>query len=135
MSDPRRIDQILAELDALRREVMDLKRRKVNSWVQNGKGGGDAILAVTPTGGIAAMTDTTFPLAFTSATCFRVDPDTGEYFDPTEEVIIYNMVSVAIAGEVLIQAKKIGTRWFVDVDNCASSTVDLPETAEPPPPA
>lgn len=97
-------------------------------------GGGDALIAVTPSGGIAAMTDTTPPFAFTHATCYRVNPDSGEYIDPVEEVEIYNMVDVAIAGSVLIQAKKIGSRWFVDVDNCSGSSVDLPELAEPPPP-
>lgn len=92
------------------------------------------ILAVTPAAGIAAMTDTTFPLTFPFATCYRVDPDTGDYFDPPEEVVVFNMVTVAIAGQVLIQAKSIGSRYFVDVDNCSGATLGLPPTVTAPGP-
>lgn len=130
MSDSRRIDQILAELDALRREVLDLKRRRPLSWVQNG-GGGAAIMAVTPAGGIAARTDNTIPLTFPSATCFRLDGVTGNYASPAEEVTVYNMTNVVIAGQSLIQAKKIDGRWFVDVDNCGGAGLTLPTVTAP----
>lgn len=82
--------------------------------------GGDAKMAVTPSGGIAAMTTDTAPYTFPSATCDLVD----EFGDLTgASQTIYNMVMVAINGDSLIQLKKIGTRYFVDVDNCPSSVI------------
>jgi len=82
--------------------------------------GGDAKLAVTPSGGIAAMTTDTAPYTFPSEVCDLVD-EFGDLTGATET--IYNMVMMAITGDALIQLKKIGTRYFVDVDNCPVSVI------------
>lgn len=82
--------------------------------------GGDAKLAVTPSGGIAAMTTDTAPYTFPSEVCDLVD-EFGDLTGFTET--IYNMVMMGITGDSLIQLKKIGTRYFVDVDNCPASVI------------
>jgi len=82
--------------------------------------GGDAKMAVTPSGGIAAMTTDTAPYTFPSEVCDLVD-EFGDLTGATET--IYNMVMMAITGDALIQLKKIGTRYFVDVDNCPVSVI------------
>jgi len=82
--------------------------------------GGDAKLAVTPSGGIAAMTTDTAPYTFPSEVCDLVD-EFGALTGATET--IYNMVMMGITGDALIQLKKIGTRYFVDVDNCPASVI------------
>jgi hypothetical protein len=125
MSSPesRRIDELVKRVNALAAQLAALLRPKPTSWVQNSTGGGDAILAVTPVGGIAAMTDATLPIVFTSATCNKINPATGDYYSPNEPIVIYNMVNIAIPATVLIQAKKIGERYFVDVAACGSSTI------------
>ena len=85
-----------------------------------GTGGGDAKLAVTPSGGIAAMTTDTAPYVFPFEYCDLVD----EYGDLTGDAeAVYNMVMMAITGNALIQLKKIGSRYFVDVDNCPTSVI------------
>jgi hypothetical protein len=96
-----------------------------------GGGGGENILAVTPVGGIPAMTGTTLPLTFTSAICHRIDPSTGNYYSPNQTIEIFNMVNVVINGQTLIQAKPFGDKPFVDVDNCGTGGIALPITASP----
>lgn len=98
-----------------------------------GKAGGGAILAVTPVGGIAARTDNTLPITFPSALCYKINADTGDYDTPAEEVEVCNMTNVPISAQSLIQAKKIGNRWFVDVDNCSGSNISLPTVTAPGP--
>lgn len=93
-------------------------KRYINTRPFGGTGGGDALLAVTPEAGIAAMTTTEAPYSFPSAVCDLIDPMTGNYYSPNRTETIYSSVLVAINGDSLIQAKRIGTRYFVDVDNC-----------------
>lgn len=80
--------------------------------------GGDAKLAVTRTGGIAARTTTAVPHTFPSAVCDLLDEVTGDYYDPNQELEIFNSTKIAIGDEQVIQLKKIGLRYFVDVDDC-----------------
>lgn len=83
-------------------------------------GGGDAILFITRTGGIAARTTTTLPHTFPSATVDLLDPVTGDVYSPNREETVYNMTTIAIAHVAYRphQAKKHGTRYFIDVDDC-----------------
>lgn len=95
------------------------------SWYPNddyypvGDGGQQNLLAFTPTGGINARTTTTFPHTFPSATCELVDPVTGDRYSPTRTAVIYNSTKIPISGSSIIQAKPIGPRYFVDVDDCS----------------
>jgi hypothetical protein len=92
--------------------------REVREFVQrsSSRGGGDAKLAITPAGGIAARTTTAVPHTFPSATCRLISETTGNYFSPDQTEIVYNSTRIAIAAGRLIQIKKIGTRYFADVD-------------------
>jgi len=83
-------------------------------------GGGGAILFVTRTGGIAARSTTTLPHTFPSATVDLLDPLTGDVYSPNRTETVYNMTTIAIAhvANRPHQAKKIGARYFIDVDDC-----------------
>lgn len=84
------------------------------------KGGGSAILFKTRTGGIAARSTTTLPHTFPSATVDLIDPVTGNVYSPNREETVYNSTTVVIphVANRPHQAKKIGTRYFVDVSDC-----------------
>ena len=86
----------------------------------SGGKGGDAILFVTRTGGIAARTTTTLPHTFPSATVDLLDPVTGNVYSPNRTQTVYNMTNIVVAhvANRPRQAKKIGIRYFIDVDDC-----------------
>lgn len=100
----------------------DIATNVFRVFVNVGASGG-TLLAVTPVGGIPARTDNTLPITFPSATCNKIDPSTGNYFSPNQTVVVYNMVNLAVNAQSLIQAKKIGDKWFVDVDNCDNNVL------------
>lgn len=85
-----------------------------------GGGGGDAILFITRTGGIAARSTTTLPHTFPSATVDLLDPSTGNLYSPNRTAEVHNSTTIAIAHVAYRphQGKKIGNRYFVDVDDC-----------------
>ena len=81
-------------------------------------------LAKTPAGGISAMSGVGTvgdPWVFGSGTCKKVTIDFAdkEGVASTEDIVIYNMVPLAVAGDVLIQWKRIGRLPFVDVEPCS----------------
>lgn len=78
-------------------------------------------MATTTIFGIGPMTSTSLPFTFPSADCNRIDPETGDRYSPNQVVRIYNMVNQQIGASTLIQAKRIGSRYFVDVDNCGNN--------------
>jgi hypothetical protein len=88
-------------------------------YVQAVGGGGSAILAITPVGGIAGRATGSVPHTFPSATCDLIDASTGDYYDPNETEVIYNSTSITIDADHIIQAKMINGRYFVDVDDCS----------------
>ncbi len=85
-----------------------------------GGGGGEAVIGITRTGGIAGRSTTSVPHTFPSATIDLLDPDTGNYYSPNREQLVYNSTSIAIAAAHIVQAKQIkgSSRYFVDVDDC-----------------
>lgn len=84
-----------------------------------GFGAPASILAMTPTGGIRPRAPATGspPYTFYGAPCTLVT-EFGAVMSPTRMEAVYNMTSITIPGNSLIQAKRIYTRYFVDVDNC-----------------
>ena len=83
--------------------------------------GGDAILFTTRAGGIAARSTTTLPHTFPSATVDLLDPVTGDVYSPNQTATVYNSTNIAVAHVAYRphQAKKIGSRYFIDVDDCS----------------
>lgn len=75
-----------------------------------------ALIAKTPSGGIAAMSGTTPG----SATCriWNRGP-TGALVDSLVDVTVYNMSGSAVAGTKYIQAKRIDGVLWVDVESCS----------------
>lgn len=117
MNDANQLARRVADLERMVNELLAPKSKPrliVNS------GGSDAILFKTRTGGIAARTTTTLPHTFPSATVDLIDPDTGDVYSPNREETVYNMTNIAIAhvANRPRQGKKIGSRYFVDVDDC-----------------
>jgi len=84
-----------------------------------GAGGGAAIVAITKVGGIAARATSGVPHTFPSATVDLLDPVTGDYYSPNRTATVYNSTSITIDAAHVIQAKLIGSRYFVDVDDCS----------------
>lgn len=80
--------------------------------------GGDALMAITPTGGIAARTTTSVPHTFPMATCRVISGVTGNYLSPDVEVDVYNSTKIPIGEAQIIQLKRIDGRYFADVDDC-----------------
>lgn len=78
-----------------------------------------ALLGITRTGGIAARTTTARPHTFPSATVDILDEVTGDFYSPNRTETVYNSTKIAIQESSVIQIKKIGTRYFVDVDDCS----------------
>ncbi len=74
---------------------------------------------MTRTGGIAGRATTSLPHTFPSATVDLVDPETGDVYSPNREEVAYNMTRITIFANSLIQLKRIGDRYFVDVDDCS----------------
>ena len=120
-SESRRIDELLKRIEALTAELRAALRPKPTSWVQNGAGGGEAVVGVTRAGGIAARSTSAVPHTFPSATIDLLNPDTGDFYTPNRTQVVYNSTSVAIGGLHIVQAKRIkdSERYFVDVDDCA----------------
>ncbi len=83
-------------------------------------GGAAAFIVLTDEDGIPAMTDTTPPFDFPFGTCVKVNSETGVV--STEEIIVFNMTQLPIAGNTLIQIKRMSDsgRYFVDVDGCTN---------------
>ena len=83
----------------------------------------EALLFLTPGGGIAARTGTG-PWTPGVASCSRCEYylDSGtlkiRVVSPTESIEVVNTVGVAIGASRLIQAKLINGRWTMDVDDC-----------------
>lgn len=78
--------------------------------------GGGSILALTPPGGIPAMTGSG-PFTWGSATCTLVSEDG---IVGAETQVVKNIVNQAIAGSVVIKANRVGSIFIVDVASCGS---------------
>jgi hypothetical protein len=83
-----------------------------------GESGGATILAITTGGGIAARSTSAVPHTFPSGTVNLLDPSTGDYYSPNQTATAYNSTTITIDSGHVIQAKMIGGRYFVDVDDC-----------------
>jgi hypothetical protein len=115
------IVQILRRLAELERLVKGLLAPKSKARVIIGEsGGGEAVIGVTRTGGIAARTTTSVPHTFPSATIDLLNPDTGNFYSPNQTQVVHNSTSIAITALKIVQAKRMrdSDRYFVDVDDC-----------------
>lgn len=108
--------QRLKEMAGLPTQVSQPRTGPLKRPPQMVGGGGDGRLAITPAGGIAARTTTSVPHTFPSANCRLIDEVTGNYYSPDQTLPVYNSTRIAVAAGRVIQIKKIGTRYFVDVD-------------------
>lgn len=85
-------------------------------WTENG-----AIIAYTPSGGIAARSGTTAGSA--SCAVYRVD-DAGELVAVNDNqgnaasVTVYHIGAAAIGGSRYIQAKRASGQWVADMEDC-----------------
>ena len=74
--------------------------------------------ALTPTGGIPAMTGSSFPFTPGSATCRLGEFDGTNIVDSGVDVTVWNGVPTMIAGNKLIQVKLIDGTNHADVVPC-----------------
>ncbi len=110
--------QINLKIQELEKLVKGLLTPKSRARVIVNSGGGEGLLGITRTGGIAARTTTARPHTFPNATVDILDEVTGDFYSPNRTETVYNSTKIAIQENSVIQIKKIGTRYFVDVDDC-----------------
>ncbi len=79
-----------------------------------------SIIVRTPAGGIPAATATDTQLAMGSAECTRVGSEGAVITGDT--LTIYNMVNLAIGGDLYAKANRVGDRYIVDVAQCPASS-------------
>ena len=87
----------------------------------SGSGGGSSqSFFITPSGGIAACTESSGAYTPGSATCDQAEWDGTDIEDNGTNATVYNISDQAIAGSVLIKAAKVDGIWVVDVAGCGS---------------